>query len=96
MPEEGTPASGGFIFTSNGDGEWQNLGYVGDGGITLTSGNDELEPWADKLLELSNKQITFWPIWYTVNPMCRLLGVRPAYTIRLLRRGGKSHRKGRR
>ena len=92
MPEENTPASGGLMFMSSGDGEWQNLGYVGDGGITLTSGNDELEPWADKPLELSRKRITFRPIWYTVNPMCRLLGVRPAYTIRSLRRGGKSHR----
>lgn len=44
MDDKKSPvATGGFMFKATDDGEWQNLGYVDEGGISLVSDSDEEE-----------------------------------------------------
>ena len=93
-----TPVAGGFMYRLVNDGEWENLGYVCDDGISLSSGDDEeLEVWAGRLVELSNEPVTIAvrPHWWALNNLYRLVTGRPRYTISMLRRWNKGHRRSR-
>ena len=90
-------ASGGFMFKCSDDGEWQNLGYIGDSGISFAadSDDDELGKWHDMLLSL-NKPVTFkikFP-WYMENEWYRIFTGRLKYTVPSLRRNRKGHPRG--
>lgn len=89
-------ATGGFMFKATDDGEWQNLGYVDDGGISLTADSDEeeLDRWHEALLKL-NEPVSFrikLP-WYMENEWYRIFTGRLRHTVPSLRRGRKGHRK---
>lgn len=92
-----TPVSGGFVFKAGDDGEWQNVGFVDEDGISVTADSDEEEPelWADKLVVLSNEPVSFrlrLP-WYMSNELYRIFTGRHKYTVPMLRRGRKGHGK---
>lgn len=90
------PFAGGFMYRSVDDGEWESLGYVGDDGISLSSGDDEeLEVWAGRLSELSNEPVTIAvrPHWWALNNLYMLVTGRPRYTVSMLRRWNKGHRR---
>lgn len=94
--EDFTPATGGFVFMSGDGGEWESLGYVDEGGISLTADSDEeeLDRWHETLLSLS-EPVSFrikLP-WYMENEWYRIFTVRLRYTVPTLRRGRKGHRK---
>lgn len=96
--ENATFASGGFMFRSSDDGEWENLGYIGEDGISLSAdGDDEMEVWADKLVELSNQPmtITLRPQWWSLNRLYKLVTGRYKYTVPRLRRWNKGHGRNR-
>lgn len=89
-------ATGGFMFKATDDWEWQNLGYVDDGGISLAADSDEgkLDRWHEALLKL-NEPVSFrikLP-WYMENEWYRIFTGRLKYTVPSLRRGRKGHRK---
>lgn len=97
--ENATFASGGFMFMAGDDGEWQNLGYVDEGGISLSADiDDELEVWSGKLVELSNQPVTITlrPEWWSLNRLYKLVTGRYRYSVRSLRRDNKGHRRNRR
>lgn len=94
--ENPVPASGGFMFKSGENGEWQNLGYVSDSGISFVSDSDEeeLDKWHEALLKL-NEPVSFrikLP-WYMENEWYRIFTGRLRHTVPSLRRGRKGHRK---
>lgn len=96
--ENATFASGGFMFRAGDDGEFENLGYVDEGGISLSAdSDDELDVWADKLVELSNQPMTIAlkPEWWCRNRLCKLFTGRYVYSVRSLRRDNKGHRRNR-
>lgn len=91
-----TTVAGGFLYRSVDDGEWECLGYVGDDGISLSSdGDEELEVWAGRLAELSNEPvaIALKPHWWALNNLYKLVMGRPKYTVPMLRRWNKGHRR---
>lgn len=90
-------ASGGFMFKCSDDGEWQNLGYIGDSGISFAadSDDDELEMWAEKLAELSQTMTIRLRIeWWSLNRFYKKLIGRCRYTVPSLRKGKKGHLRG--
>lgn len=89
-------ATGGFMFKATDDGEWQSLGYVDEGGISLAADSDEeeLDRWHEALLKL-NEPVSFrikLP-WYMENEWYRIFTGRLKHTVPTLRRGRKGHRK---
>lgn len=93
--ENATFASGGFMFKMSDDGEWENLGYIGDGGITLTD-SDDCEVWSGKLEALSQTvSIAVKPEWWSLNRLYKLVIGRYKYTVPRLRRWNKGHGRNR-
>lgn len=96
--ESFTPATGGFLFKANENGEWENVGYVGEDAISFVSDSDEeeLEVWAGKL---PNTCYTGFfavkPTWWALNELYKLAFGRPKYTVPSLRRDNKGHRRNR-
>lgn len=95
--ENFTPATGGFLLRASDDGEWENIGYIGDDGISLSDGDEELEVWAGRLVELSNKPVAIAvrPYWWALNNLYKLVIGRPKYTVPMLRRWNKGHGRSR-
>lgn len=94
--ENPVPASGGFMFKTDSDGEWQNLGYVDEGGISLTADSDEeeLDRWhavsfRKALLKLNELKLP----WYMENEWYRIFTGRLKHTVPTLRRGRKGHKR---
>jgi len=83
------------MFCATDSDEFENLGYVDEGGVSLTadSDDDETELWAGRLMELSNEPITFRlkPQWWSLNRFYKLVTGRYKYTVRSLRRDRKGH-----
>lgn len=93
--EEAKFASGGFMFKATDDGEWENVGYVDEGGISFASDSDEeeLDRWHEALLKL-NEPVSFrikLP-WYMKNEWYRIFTGRLRWTVPMLRKGRKGHR----
>ena len=93
MGDEFEPASMRFGTMCDGKVEWDNYGFVSPDGIQLSA--DSIE--ASELPDLRD----FKPVpmhvklevqWWQLCKLRRLLGFRPTYTVRRLRRGGKSHK----
>lgn len=96
--ENATFASGVFMFRASDDGEWESVGYIDEGGISLTADSDEeeLDKWHDMLLSL-NEPVSFelkLP-WYKVNELYRIFTGRLRYTVQRLRRWNKGHGRNR-
>lgn len=91
--ENFTPATGGFLLRASDDGGWENLGYIGEDGITIS---DDYEVWAGKLLELSQTvSVAVKPYWWSLNRFFKLATGRYKYTVPRLRRWNKGHRRNR-
>lgn len=91
--ENFTPTTGGFLLRASDDGGWENLGYIGEDGITIS---DDYEVWAGKLLELSQTvSIAVKPQWWSLNRFFKLATGRYKYTVPRLRRWNKGHRRNR-
>lgn len=91
--EDFAPVTGGFLFKASDDGGWENLGYIGDDGITIS---DDYEVWAGKLLGLSQTvSIAVKPYWWSLNRFYKLVTGRYKYTVPRLRRWNKGHRRNR-
>lgn len=86
-----TPVAGGFLYRSVDDGEWESLGYVGDDGISL-SGDDDMEVWRGVLHDEA-VTIAVKPHWWALNNLYKLVIGRPKYTVPMLRRWNKGHRR---
>lgn len=97
MDDKKSPlASGGFMFKATDDGEWQSLGYVDEGGISLSTDSDdeELDRWHEALLKLNEPvSYRFKLPWYMENEWYRIFTGRLRHTVPSLRRGKKGHRK---
>lgn len=92
--ENFAPVAGGFVCMADDDGEWQNLGYVSEGGISFVSDSDEdeQEAWADKLLDMG-KTVSFrlkLP-WYMQNTWYWIFTGHHKWTVPKLRKGKKGH-----
>lgn len=97
MPEKDGFACGGLVYAKS-DGGWQQLGHVGEDGISLSTDEEtELSAYAQILSELPCQSFTLTIPWWGMNRFLRVFGSSrwPAYTVRNLRRGGKSHKKAR-
>lgn len=94
--ENATYANGGFMFKASDDGEWESIGYIGEDGISLSGGDEELEVWAGRLVELSNKPVAIAvrPHWWSLNRFYKLATGRYKYTVPRLRRWNKGHGRG--
>lgn len=91
--EDFAPATGGLLFKMSDDGELENLGYIGEDGITIS---DDYEVWAGKLLELNQTvSIAVKPYWWSLNRLYKLVIGRYKYTVPRLRRWNKGHRRNR-
>lgn len=84
------PVAGGFLYRSVDDGEWESLGYVGDGGISLS--DDDMEVWHGVLHDEA-VTIAVKPHWWALNNLYKLVIGRPKYTVPMLRRWNKGHRR---
>ena len=94
MPEKDGFACGGLVYAKN-DGGWQQLGFIGGDGISLSANDEtELSVYAQILSELPCQSFAFTIPWWGMNGFMRVFDPSkpPAYTVRNLRRGGKSHR----
>lgn len=87
-----TPVAGGFLYRSVDDGEWESLGYVGDDGISLSGGDDDMEVWHGVLHDEA-VTIALKPHWWALNNLYKLVIGRPKYTVPMLRRWNKGHRR---
>lgn len=87
--ENFAPLNSGFLFRASDDGEWENLGYIGEVGITIS---DDYDVWQGKLDEL-NQTVSFAvrPHWWALNRLYKLVTGRYKYTVRSLRRWNKGH-----
>ena len=103
MPKENQQplANGGYI---SADGiNWEHVGEIEEFMLGVSSKLDELTGRLSKDLcrlsaELTPQTITFkTPWWQDFKPIYRLIGIprpyRSRYTVPMLRRNGKSHRK---
>ena len=96
--ESFTPATGGFMFKTSDDGEWQNLGYVSEDAISFVSDSDEeeLDVWAGKPFDSCDTGFfAVKPTWWALNELYKIAFGRPMYTVPSLRRDNKGHRRNR-
>ena len=83
---------GGSLYYSDG-GEWRSLGSMSPDGIRLSTDSiGASEPLDLHDFEPVPMHLKLEVPWWRLCGLRRLLGFKPAYTIRRLRRGGKSHR----
>lgn len=74
-------------------GDYQKLGeYTA---IDVSVSDEEIETYARVLAALPTCTTTFWlkTPWWSTNRLYKILGYRPPYTVRGLKRNGKSHKK---
>ena len=91
--EDFAPATGGLLFKMSDDGELENLGYIGEDGITIS---DDYDVWSGKLLKLNQTvSIAVRPYWWSLNRLYKLVTGRYRYTVPRLRRWNKGHRRNR-
>jgi len=91
--ENATFASGGFMFKASDYGELENLGYIGEDGITISA---DYDVWQGKLAELNQTvRIAVRPYWWSLNRFYKLVTGRYRYTVPRLRRWNKGHRRNR-
>lgn len=92
--EDFAPLNSGFLLKASDDGEWENLGYISEDGITIDS--DDVEVWQGKLLELNQTvSIALKPQWWSLNRLYKLVTGCCRYTVPRLRRWNKGHRRNR-
>jgi len=92
--ENFTPATGGFLLRASDDGGWENLGYIGEVGITITD-SDDIDVWQGRLAELNQTvSIAVKPQWWSLNRLYKLVTGRYMYTVPRLRRWNKGHGRG--
>lgn len=90
--EDFAPLNRGFLVKASDDGEWENIGYIGDDGITIS---DDYEVWSGKLTELNKTvSIAVKPYWWSLNKLYKLVTGRYKYTVPRLRRWNKGHGRG--
>ena len=95
MGDEKTYASGGLLFKAGDGGEWENLGYISDEGISIAS-DEDLEVWQGRLPELDKPvTIALKPMWWSLNRLYKLVYGHHRYTIASLRKEGKGHKRKR-
>lgn len=87
-----TPVAGGFLYRSVDGGEWESLGYVDEDGISLSGGDDGMEVWHGVLHDEA-VTIAIKPHWWALNNLYKLVIGRPKYTVPMLRRWNKGHRR---
>ena len=93
--EDFAPLNSGFLLKASDDGEWENLGYISEDGMTLTD-SDDVEVWQGKLAELNQTvRIAVRPYWWSLNRLYKLVTGRYKYTVPRLRRWNKGHRRNR-
>ena len=102
MPEKETHFSHGGYISADGI-KWEPLGHIDEFSVTSSmASDDEMQKWADTLLELQNATvgtITFKVPWWQSysKAFAEVLGcswsMRSRYTVPMLRRNGKSHKK---
>lgn len=102
MGDDSTFATGGIICTVGEDGEWHSIGQLSDTPV-LTSRKCDTPTWDETVPHLSgfSETITLTiPWWFDWARVARIIigdqyparYLRSRWTIRALRRGGKSHR----
>lgn len=93
--EDFAPLNSGFLVKASDNGEWESIGYIGEGGITF-SDSDDIEVWQGKLSELNQTvRIAVRPHWWSLNRFFKLVTGRYKYTVPRLRRWNKGHRRNR-
>jgi len=86
---------GGYMYKVLDDGEYENLSYISEDGITLTA--DELDRYHAALLKQPTCVSFSLSIpWYELNRLYGVLYGRPKYTVSRLRRDRKGHPRCRR
>lgn len=77
------------------DGTYSELHELGDAmSFDIEPSDEDVSVWAELLAKLPIcETFTFRVEWWSINRFCKVIGERPPFTIRRLRRGGKSHRK---
>lgn len=89
--ENFAPLNSGFLVKASDDGEWENIGYIGEVGITFPD-SDDIEVWQGKLAELNQTvRIAVRPYWWSLNRFFKLATGRYKYTVPRLRRWNKGH-----
>lgn len=78
----------------NDDGEYEEFHVLGEAAsLDISTPDEDVERWADALAALPTcTSFQFRLDWWMYNAWCRIFGIRTPYTIRRLRRGGKSHK----
>lgn len=93
--ENFAPLNSGFLVKASDDGEWENIGYIGEVGITFPD-SDDIEVWQGKLAELNQTvSIAVKPQWWSLNRLYKLVTGRYMYTVPRLRRWNKGHGRSR-
>lgn len=88
---------GGYMYKVLDNDEYENLGYVSEGGITLTTDDDELDRYHAVLLKQPTcVSFSLDVPWYALNRLYGVLYGRPKYTVARLRRDRKGHPRCRR
>lgn len=92
MGDDCKPVAGGYLYRSVDDGEWESLGFVNEGGISLSGGDDDMEVWQG-VLSAEPVTVVLKPHWWALNNLYKLVIGRPKYTVPMLRRWNKGHRR---
>ena len=98
MPSDEATYAGGFLVRSTG-GEFENVGYIGDDGITLSCDDDELVRFDKRLLAtqtcgtltLKPKMSRKLAGMLLGNVFGKLFGHGPRHTVTAMRRERKGH-----
>lgn len=63
--------------------------------LHVSVSDEEADSWSRALAALPTCTTTFWfkTPWWSTNRLYKILGHRPPYTVRGLKRNGKSHKK---
>lgn len=89
--ENFAPLNSGFLVKASDDGERENIGYIGEVGITFPD-SDDIDVWQGKLAELNQTvRIAVRPYWWSLNRLYKLVTGRYMYTVPRLRRWNKGH-----
>lgn len=102
MGDENKFATGCILYAAGGDGEWHAIGQLSDTPV-LTARKCDTPTWDETVPHLSDFSETITltiPWWFDWTRVARIINgdqypvrhLRPRWTIRTLRHGGKSHR----
>lgn len=88
--------AGGFMLRSSDGGEWENVGFISDDGISFSADGDDMDVWQGKLLDLNKTAtVALKPEWWSLNRLYKLVYGRYMYTVASLRKEGKGHKRKR-